>query len=158
MTSAPMQVGDLNLESLPTQPMSLDMFILRDQNIVLTVNWVTTDQVVTMDIPSFVQALNDRFAQTLDPVQKPYNQALVLVDQVFKFIDMNSPNTFVAYPSSDLKRVYLTLTKIIEQESTFLNQLISFKSMLESAQVLTDVTTKLKRRTIPRTALMMPDQ
>ena len=88
-----MRVGDLKPESLPTQPTSLDMFILRDQNIVLKVNWVTTDQVVTMDFPSFIQALKDRFAQTLDPVQQPYNQALVLVNQVFKFIDMNSPET-----------------------------------------------------------------
>ena len=91
MTSAPMQVGDLKPERLPTQPMSLDMFILRDQNIVLTVNWVTSDQVVTMDFPSFITVLNDRFSQTLTPVQRPYNQALVLIDQVFKFIDMNSP-------------------------------------------------------------------
>ena len=68
-----MQVGDLKPESLPTQPTSLDMFILRDQNIVLTVNWVTTDQVVTMDFPSFIKALNDRFSQTLTPVQQPYN-------------------------------------------------------------------------------------
>ena len=110
-----------------------------------------------MDFPGFIKVLNDRFSQTVNPVQKPYNQALVLVDQKFKFVDMNSPETFVAYPSSDLKRVYLTLAKIIEQESTFLNQLISFKSMLKSAQVFTDVTTRLKRGTIPRTALMITD-
>ena len=81
-----MRVGDLKPARLPTQPMSLDIFILRDQNIVLTVNWVTSDQVVTMDFPGFIKVLNDRFSQTVTPVQKPYNQALVLIDQIFQFV------------------------------------------------------------------------
>ena len=106
MTSAPMRVGDLKPESLPTQPLSLDMFIMRDQT---TVNWVISDQVVTMDFPGFIKVLNDRFSQTVTPVQKPYNQGLVLIDQTFQFVDMNSPETFVAINLDLIRYVFRSI-------------------------------------------------
>ena len=109
------------------------MYILRDQQIVITANWVTSDKIVTMDFDGFVTEINDRFSQTITPVKQPFNQALVLINQTFQFIDMNSLMQFIAYPSQDLQRVFSTLAKIIERESAFLKQLTSFKSMLATA-------------------------
>ena len=73
-----------------------------------------------MDFPGCVQAINDRFSQTLILVKQPYNQALVLIDQMLTFVNMNSPLKFVAHSSQDLQRVFATLGQIIEQESAFL--------------------------------------
>ena len=53
MCSAPLQIGDLNPSSLPIEPISLDMFILHDQDIVITSNWVI-DQTITMDFPGCI--------------------------------------------------------------------------------------------------------
>ena len=108
MCSAPLRVGDLIPGNLPAENVSLDMYILRDQEIVITSNWVTSDETITMDFDGCVTAINDRFSQTLTPVKKPYNQALVLIDKTFTFVNMNSHLKFVAYPSRDLQRVFAT--------------------------------------------------
>ena len=141
MCSAPLKVGDLTPGDLPVENVSLDMYILRDQEIVITSNWVTGDETVTMDFPGCVQEINDRFSQTLILVK----QALVLIDQIFTFVNMNSTLKFVAHSSQDLQRVFSTLGQIIEQESAFLKQLTSFKSILTTAKVFTDVTERVKR-------------
>ena len=76
MCSTPLQIGDLNPSSLPIEPISLDMFILLDQDIVITSNWVI-DQTITMDFPDCIQANNQRFSQTLVLVEQPFNQAFL---------------------------------------------------------------------------------
>ena len=82
MCSAPLKIGDLTPGDLPVENVSLDMYILRDQDIIITSNWVI-DETITMDFPGCIQAINERFSQTLVLVKQPYNQALVLIDQIF---------------------------------------------------------------------------
>ena len=53
MTSSAIKVDDLDPKNLPTIPTSLDMWILRDQSIILTMNWDKNDEVINMDFKGF---------------------------------------------------------------------------------------------------------
>ena len=119
MCSAPLQINYLDPTNLPELPISLDVFILKNQDIVITSNWVI-DQTITMDFPNCIQAINQRFSQLLVLVKQPFNQALVLIDQEFQFVNMNNSQKFMAHTTQDLKRVFMTLGQIIDQESAFL--------------------------------------
>ena len=61
---------------------------------------------------------------------------------------MDSPLTFLATGSVDLKRVNTTLSKIISQEIDFLEQLTSFRQLLQSAEVLKNETPKTKQNVL----------
>ena len=77
--------------------------------------------------------------------KQPYNQALVLINQQFKFVSMNSSQKFQAKITQDLTRVFTTLNHVINQESAFLRQITLFKDMLTNADILLDVNQRLKR-------------
>ena len=79
------------------------------------------------------------------PKSEPFNQGLIVIDQTFQFINMESNLVFEANDTFDLKRVNTTLYQIIDQEIDFLTQLTSFQSMLHSAKVFTTKTPKNKR-------------
>ena len=120
------------------------MFILRDQDIVITSNWVI-DQTITMDFPGCIQAINQCFSQTLVLVKQPFTQALVLIDQKFQFVNMNHTSKFMAHTTQDLQHVFTTLGQIIDQESAFLRQLTLFKDMLTNAEIFMDVSQRIRR-------------
>ena len=77
------------------------------------------DQTITMNFANCIKEINDRFSQSLVLTKKPYNQALVLIDQQFQFISMNSSQKFKAKITPDLTRVFTTLNHVINQESAF---------------------------------------
>ena len=153
--SAPIPINDLDPANLPTNPTALDMYILKNQDIVLTSNWVV-DQTITMDFPNCIQAINERFSQLLVLTKQPFNQALVLINQEFKFVNMNSSQKFQAQTTQDLTRVFMTLGHIINQESAFLRQLTLFKDMLTNADILLDVSQRLKRTAPISSSLQQP--
>ena len=93
-----------------------------------------------MDFSGFQKQIKKVFSQTLSPKSQPYNQGLVVIDQIFQFINMESNLVFEANATFDLKRVNTTLYQIIDQELNFLAQLTSFQSMLHSAKVFTTKT------------------
>ena len=125
------------------------MWILRDQNIILTVNWDKNDEIINMDFKGFKQQIQKTFSQTLSPQSRPYNQGLVVIEKVLQFVNMDSDLTFLEEASVDLKRVNTTLYKIISQELNFLDQLTSFREMLQSARVFTNKSTKIKCHAFP---------
>ena len=84
MTSSAIRMDDLDPNNLPQIPTALDMWILRDQNLVLTVNWDKNDEIINMDFQGFEQQIQNTFSQTLSPQSRPYNQGLIL-----KFVSMN---------------------------------------------------------------------
>ena len=120
---------------------------MKDQEIILTKNWENEDQVVNMNFSGFQKQIMKVFLQTLMPKAQPFNQGLVIIDQTFQFINMESPLVFETNATFDLKRDYTTLYQIIDQEINFLTQLTSFQSMLHSAKVFTTKTPKTKRHT-----------
>ena len=119
-------------------PTALDSWILRDQKLVLTHNWDTKDEIVTMIFTNFTAEIFVKFSQDVVPSTKSYNQALVVQDGIIKFVPMNSTDTFMARDTIGLRRVQTLLRKIIEQELNFLNQLNSFKELLQSAGVISE--------------------
>ena len=94
------------------------MYILRNQDIVLTTTWVV-DQTITMNFANCIKEITDRFSQSLVLTKQPYNQALVLINQQLEFISMNSSQKFQAKITPDLTRVFTTLNHVINQESAF---------------------------------------
>ena len=116
--SAPISLNDIDPANLPTSPTALDMYVLKNQNIVLTTTWIT-DLTITMNFANCIKEINDRFSQSLVLTKKPYNQALVIIDQTFQFISMNSSQKFNANITPDLTRVFATLNHVITQESAF---------------------------------------
>ena len=119
MCSAPLQIGDLTPGDLPVENVSLDMYILRDQEIVITSNWVT-DETVTMDFPGCVRAIIDRFSQTLILVKQPYNQALVLIDQIFTFVNLNNTSKYVSLLLRAYSACLPHLVKLLNKSRHFL--------------------------------------
>ena len=93
-TSSPKKVDDLDPAKLPIVPTSLDMWVLRDQSIVLTMNWETNDEVINMNFTGFTAEILKTFSQTLVPTSKPYNQGLVVIDKVLQFVSMDSAMNF----------------------------------------------------------------
>ena len=91
------------------------MYILKNQDIVLTSTWVV-DQTITMNFSNCIQAITDRFSQLLVLSKQPFNQALVLINQQFKFVSMNSSQKFQAKITQDLTLVFTTLGHIINQK------------------------------------------
>ena len=72
-----------------------------------------------MDFTGFKNQIQTRFSQTLSPTSKPYNQGLVVIDRIFKFINMESDLVSEANTTFDLKRVNTTLCQIKDQELPF---------------------------------------
>ena len=48
LCSAPISLNDIDPAKLPESPTALDMYVLKNQNIVLTTTWIT-DITITMD-------------------------------------------------------------------------------------------------------------
>ena len=66
------------------------MWILRDQSIVLPMNWDTDDEVINMDFEGFTNEIQKTFSQTLLPTSKPYNQGLLVIEKALQFVSMES--------------------------------------------------------------------
>ena len=126
------------------------MYILKDQTLVLTTTWIT-DITVTLDFENCKKQIFERFSQTLTLSQKPYNQALVIVNKLFQFINMNDSQKFHAKKTPDLTRIYTTIQHLIEQENAYLRQITLFNDMLKSANILEEVNPRL-RRTVSKTS------
>ena len=104
----------------------LDVWILRDQSILLTKNWNSEDEVIYMEFEKFENMTRHKFSQPMLPKTESFNQGLVIIHWKLQFVSFNSP----------LKWVNTTLSKIISQEIDFLEQLTSFRQLLQSAEVL----------------------
>ena len=75
-------MNEIDPLQLPDFPIALDMYILKDQTLVLTSTWVA-DITVTLDFQNCKTEIYERFSQTLTLSQKPFNQALVIVNKIF---------------------------------------------------------------------------
>ena len=53
MTSSAQDLNQLNPKDLPKIPSAIDVWILRDQEILITRNWDTEDQLINMDFSGF---------------------------------------------------------------------------------------------------------
>merc|ERR1712215_224293 len=129
---------------LPNLPLALDMYILKDQTLVLTSTWVE-DITITLDFQICKTKLHERFFQHIYISQQPFDQDLVLKNKIFMFIDMNDDQKFYGKKTPDLTRIYTTLQHLIAQEKAYLRKIIHFNDMLTKADILTPVIPRRKR-------------
>ena len=110
------------------------MYILKDQSLVLTSTWVE-DILITLDFNVCQTKIQERFSQKISVIQQPFDQALVIKNKVFMFVNMDSDENFYGKKTPDLQRIYTILQHIISQEKSFLTQLANFNEMLKKADI-----------------------
>ena len=120
LASAPISIDKLDPLQLPNLPLSLDMYILKDQSLVLTSTWVE-DITITLNFKICKTKLHERFSQHVSISKQPFDQALVLKNKIFMFIDMNDDQKFYGKKTPDLTRIYTTFQHLIAQEQSFLS-------------------------------------
>ena len=104
MTSSAQDLDQLNPKDLPKIPSAIDVWILRDQDILLISYWDAEDQVINMNFSGFQKQIKKVFSQTLMTKEQPFNQGLVIIDQTFQFIKIALLG-IEANATFDLKRV-----------------------------------------------------
>ena len=119
MTAAAHDYKTLVPSNLPATPCAIDVWILRGQDILLTKGWKAEDEIVNMKFDGFKQQIATTFSQTITPTVQPYNQGLVLVDRIFKFVRMDVGDTFEVNRTPDLDQVFRILEQIVHQETIF---------------------------------------
>ena len=152
MTSSAHTFALLDPSNLPTESIAIDVWILRNQNVILTTKY-QTDSGLNWQFSTFTQGLKSRFHQDITFSQQAYNQVLVLRNGIFSFTSFDSTEMFLCKNSSHLYQVAILFGQIIEQENAFLTELTAFQSMLYTAKILTTtilpiVTTRTKRNVI----------
>jgi hypothetical protein len=135
MTAASFDFKSLRRETLPTKSMSIDVWILRDQEILLTKNAKQDDEIVNMMFSGFSTTMQRIFAQTVTPTKQQYNQGLVLENGVFQFVPMNTSRVYEVQNNKDMSQVFRTFSQLIDQDKKFLSQLESFQTMLIQSKV-----------------------
>ena len=78
MSGAAKAFSSLDPANLPTDPTSLDIWVLRDQNIILSKHMLS-DQALNLQFASFIESILSTFSQTIKVQTQPFNQALVLM-------------------------------------------------------------------------------
>ena len=102
-------ISFLQPAALPILPTAIDLWILRDQEILLTQDWLAEDQVINMNFSGFETQVKTVFSQSLKPTVQPFNQGLVIIDKRLQFLTMESSLVFEVDATSDLKRVHTKL-------------------------------------------------
>ena len=121
--------------SLPLTSQSVDVWLLRGQTVLITKNSKTEDSMVNMFFPGFTSTMQRTFGQSVVPTKQPFNQGLVLGNGQFKFVNMNTSDTYEVLNTVDISQAYRTFLQLINQDQRFLNQLQSFMSMLIDSRV-----------------------
>ena len=143
MSSAATDFASLDPTNLPKIPTSLDIWVLRDQSIILTKKMLS-DEAMNLQFESFIDSIKTTFGQTITVQKQPFNQALILKNKEFAFVRMDSKDTYSAKKTKKLTKLTTLFAQIISQELSFLNQLTSFTDMLHDAKIFTTpVSTEL---------------
>ena len=138
MTGSSFDFKALRRNSLPSENQSIDVWILRGQEVLLTKGSKHDDEVVNMMFSGFSTSMHTNFAQVVTPTKQNYNQGLVLEAGLFKFVPMNTSSVYEVQNNPDMSQVFRTFTQLIDQDKKFLHQLESFQKMLIKSNVFQD--------------------
>ena len=94
MTSSAYDYKQLQPAALPMLPSAIDVWTFRGQEILLTRDWASEDQVVNMNFSGFETQIKTVFSQIVKPTVQPFNQDLVIIDQKLQFLKMESSLVF----------------------------------------------------------------
>jgi hypothetical protein len=92
--------------NLPMSHQSVDVWLLRDQTVLITKNSKIEDSMINMFFPGFTQTLQRTFGQTVVPTIQPYNQGLVLEAGKFKFVNMNTSTIYEVKNTVDMYQAF----------------------------------------------------
>ena len=126
ITDSAFDFGQYQTNTLPSTKQAVNVFILRDQEIILTKNFNTDSSMINMFFPGFTKIMLEEFGQNIVPTKQAYNQGLVLDKGLFKFVNINSTSLYEVKNTKDISQTNQLLSQLINQEQTFLNQLESF--------------------------------
>ena len=129
MTGASFDFKALRKNSLPSTSQSIDVWLLRGQEVLLTKGSNKEDEVINMMFSGFTSTMSTNFAQDVTPTKQNFNQGLVLEEGLFKFVPMNTSSVYEVQNNADMSQVFRTFTQLIHQDKKILNQLESFQKM-----------------------------
>ena len=129
ITDSVFDFGQYKKNTLPSTKQAVNVYILRDQEIILTKNFNTDSSMINMFFPGFTKIMLEEFGQNIVSTKQAYNQGLVLDKGLFKFVNINSTNLYEVKNTKDISQTFQLLSQLINQEQKFLNQLESFMQM-----------------------------
>ena len=135
VTSSEFSFKKLKPADLPIGNVVLDVYLLRNQEVLITKNYQDEDELRNMLFSGFSNLLFRTFSQTLVPIKEDFNQVLVLEDKKFKFAPLSSPSTYAVNTTIELAQVFEIVAQIINKEQEILNQLLAFRDMLIQTSV-----------------------
>jgi hypothetical protein len=141
ITGASFDFKALRKNSLPSTSQSIDVWLLRGQEVLLTKGSNKEDEVINMMFSGFTSTMSTNFAQDVTPTKQNFNQGLVLEEGLFKFVPMNTSSVYEVQVNADMSQVFRTFTQLIHQDQKFLNQLESFQKMLINSNVFQNPST-----------------
>jgi hypothetical protein len=136
MSGAATAFASLDPNDLPMDPTALDIWILRDQNIILSTH-ITSEESINLQFQGFIGNILTTFAQVITIETMPFHQALVLKDKQFVFERMDSSNKYAAKTNKRLSQIATLFSQIVKQEISFMSQLQAFTQMLINANIFT---------------------
>ena len=119
ITDSAFDFAQYQTNTLPSTKQAVNVFILRDQEIILTKNFNTDSSMINMFFPGFTKIMHDNFGQNIVPSKQPFNQGLVLEKGLFKFVNINSTTLYEVKNTKDISQTYHFLSQLIKHEQTF---------------------------------------
>ena len=113
ITDSAFNFGQYQTNTLPSTKQAVNVFILRDQEIILTKNFNTDSSMINMFFPGFTKIMQDNFGQNIVPSKQPFNQGLVLEKGLFKFVNINSTTLYEVKNTKDISQTYQILSQLI---------------------------------------------
>jgi hypothetical protein len=136
MSGSAAAFSSLDPNNLPTDPTSLDIWILRDQNIILSTH-IISEVSMNLQFAGFIKNILTTFGQVITITPQPFHQALVLKDKTFLFERMDSNIKYAAKTNKRVSQIATLFQQIVTQELSFLSQLQAFTKMLIDANIFT---------------------
>ena len=105
ITDSAFDFSQYKKNALPNTKQAINVYILRDQAIILTKNFNTDDSMINMFFSGFTRTVKTEFGQDV-PAAQPYNQGLVLEAGLFKFVNINTAKTYEVKNTKDISQTY----------------------------------------------------
>ena len=135
LTGSEFSFKSLKPNQLPDGRLALDVYILREQEVLITKNYQDQDELRNMIFSGFSNLLSHTFGQTLVPSRQAYNQVLTLESKVFKFTPLSSSLSYSVNTTTQVMQVLELVSQIIVKEQENLDQLLAFTDMLVQTSV-----------------------
>ena len=111
--------------NLPPANVAIDVWVIRNQDVILTQQYQHNTG-LNWQFSTFKTIIKDKFFQTISISKQDFNQVLVLRNKKFSFVNLDSNNMYRCKNTSHLEHLATLFSQIIEQENSFLDELISF--------------------------------